>query len=154
MQRCQPFAGHSHRDQRSDEQTNHKPLPHILHHIYKSVVEGFEKTLPPSPPVRAGSRLLMLVAAAMLFMLLLLMVTAAMLLSAGLPSLTGGVGGGSSKPIHQPPAEHRRKQRCQRPYNSEGQSHERVGGGDAINTRLRRGNQEAGAGTVTGTLLA
>jgi len=51
-------------------------------------------------------------------------------------------------PVHKPSAKHSRKQRSNGSYNRKRQSHQRIRGGDGIDTRLRCRNQETCASTV------
>ena len=148
----QPLVRHGHRDQGSDEQTDDQPLTYILQHLYKTVTQCTDEFL--------YKRMMMLVLST-LTVIMIVTVAMVMVITATVTMVVLTRLAGLSRQhliffrisVDQPTAEHSRKQSGYRTYDSEGQAHQRISGSDTVNTRLRRGNQKTGAGTMTGTLF-
>ena len=94
------------------------------------------------------------VAAVIIIIVTLVMATVAMVVDTALCSLCRFRLVLSRKAVDEPPAEHCREERRDGAYYGERKSHQRVCGGDGVNARLRRRDQETGACPMRRALTA
>ena len=155
VQGSQPLVRYCHRNQGSDEQTDDQPLTYILQHLYKTITQRTDEFLYK----RMMMLMVMLFTTAVIMivtvaMVMIITATVTMVVLTRLAGLSRQLFIFFRISVDQPTTEHGRKQCGYRTDDSEGQAHQRISSSDTVNTRLRRGDQKTGAGTMTGTLFS